>query len=58
MNILGAILFVFLFLVRLEQGGFGLPLAAQSALVPIVRNLDQHWIYWAFDDQDIVDISS
>jgi protein-S-isoprenylcysteine O-methyltransferase Ste14 len=32
MNILGAIIFVFLFLVRLEQGGFGLPLAAQSAL--------------------------
>jgi len=32
MNILGAIVFVFLFLVRLKQGGFGLPLAAQSAL--------------------------
>ena len=32
MNIFGAIIFVFLFLVRLKQGGFGLPLAAQSAL--------------------------
>lgn len=32
MNTIGAILFVFLFLVRLQQSGFGLPLAAQSAL--------------------------
>jgi protein-S-isoprenylcysteine O-methyltransferase Ste14 len=32
MNTVGSILFVFLFLVRLKQGGFGLPLAAQSAL--------------------------
>jgi protein-S-isoprenylcysteine O-methyltransferase Ste14 len=32
MNIFGAVFFVFLLLIRLQQGGFGLPLAVQSAL--------------------------